>query len=56
LFAEIEAELRSQIVLGFYPTEELRDSEKHTITVKLSDSRYRKARVKQARTEFMLRN
>jgi Ca-activated chloride channel family protein len=56
LFAEIEGELRSQMVLGFYPTEELRDSEKHTITVKLSDSRYRKARVIQARTEFMLGN
>jgi Ca-activated chloride channel family protein len=56
LFAEIERDLRSQVVIGFYPPEALRDGAKHSITVKLTGDSSRKQHIKIGRQEFILRN
>jgi VWFA-related protein len=56
LFAEIERDLRNQVVMGFYPTDAFRDGAKHTITVKLTGDSSKKLHIKAGRQEFVLRS
>jgi HSP20 family molecular chaperone IbpA len=56
LFAEIERDLQNQVVMGFYPTDSLRDGAKHTITVKLTGDSPKKLHIKAGRQEFILRS
>jgi Ca-activated chloride channel family protein len=54
LLSDIETDLRNQFVLGFYPSEELRDGEKHSVTVKLSGSFSNNLRSSIVRDSFTL--
>jgi hypothetical protein len=54
VFGEIEADLRNQSILGFYPRSGLRDGARHTIEVRLKNRSIKKLHVTAGRTEFQL--
>jgi len=54
VFGEIEAELRNQSILGFYPGSGLRDGARHTIEVRLKNRSIKKLHITTGRTEFQL--
>jgi VWFA-related protein len=54
VFGEIEADLRNQSILGFYPGNGLRDGARHTIEVRLKNRSIKKLHVTAGRTEFQL--
>jgi hypothetical protein len=54
LLSDIEADLRNQFVVGFYPSEEFRDGARHGVTVKLSGSFSKNLRSSTVRDSFTL--
>jgi Ca-activated chloride channel family protein len=54
VFQAVESDLRGQYVLGFYPGDEARDGQIHSLTVSLS-SRRRKLKINQLRASYNLK-